>query len=362
MSALAAENNAVNLSQGFPDFPIDPSLADALRKAVDTHNQYAPMPGYPRLRALIADQVKTTYQRDVDPESELTLTAGATQAIYTAVMATVSNGDEVIIFTPAYDCYEPPVIHAGGVVRHCPLNPEDFSVNWDHFRSLLSPNTRLVILNTPHNPTGTTWSSSDMKTLEELVEQHNLYVISDEVYEYICFDPAGHQSANHYPALRERSFIISSFGKTFHITGWKTGYCVAPKPMTQAFRNVHQYLVFSVNSVAQRALELYMEQGERVSGLADYYRTKRDRMAQHLSNSRFTLLDCMGTYFMLLDYSEISDESDIDFAKRLTVEHKIATIPISVFSPKETTEKRVRLCFAKQDSTLDKAAEILCKI
>lgn len=362
MSALAAEKNAVNLSQGFPDFPIDTSLADALRKAVGTHNQYAPMPGYPRLRELIGEQVENTYERTVNPDTEITVTAGATQAIYTAVMAVIEPGDEAIIFTPAYDCYAPPVIHAGGKVKHCPLDPTGFSVDWDYFRALLTSNTRLIIFNTPHNPTGTTWKEDDLRTLEKLAAQHNFYVISDEVYEYICFDPAGHQSANHYPALRERSFIISSFGKTFHITGWKTGYCVAPEPMTQAFRNVHQYLVFSVNSVAQRALELYMEQGDRVSGLADYYRTKRDRMAQHLSNSRFTLLDCMGTYFMLLDYSEISDESDIDFAKRLTVEQKIATIPISVFSPEETTKKRVRLCFAKQDETLDKAADILCRI
>lgn len=361
MSKLASEHNAINLSQGFPNFPIDPMLEEIVkRKASENVHQYAPMAGSPFLLEQISKIILDQYQRKTDPQSELLVTAGATQAIFTTIQALVHTGEEVIILDPSYDCYESPVILAGAEPIRIPLN-ERFLPDWDQIRSAVSSKTKLIITNNPHNPSGTVWKKEDIEDLEKLVSDFpNLLVLSDEVYEFIHFED-NHISANSSEILRERSIIVSSFGKTFHITGWKIGYVVAPSKVMDEIKKVHQFLVFCVNSLAQASLAEYMKHVD-VSKLGQFYQQKRDDFRDKMRNSRFELLPCEGTYFQVACYSEISDENDIEFAKRLVLEHGVATIPLSVFNANGKDRKMLRFCFAKDDLTIEQATKKLCKI
>lgn len=361
MSKLATEHKAINLSQGFPNFPIDPILEEIIKKkASENVHQYAPMAGLPVLLDQISALVYKQYNRKIDPQSELLVTAGATQAIFTTIQALVHTGEEVIILDPSYDCYESPVILAGAKPVRIPLN-EHFLPDWNRIRSLVTNKTRLIITNNPHNPSGTMWRKEDMVELENLVQKNpNLLVLSDEVYEYITFENK-HLSVNSSEILRARSIITSSFGKTFHITGWKIGYIVAPEVIMNEIKKVHQFLVFCVNSLAQASLAEYMNQ-VNVHELGQFYQQKRDGFRNQLKNSRFELLPCEGTYFQLASYGEISDENDVDFAKRLVLEHGVATIPLSVFNANGEDRKMLRFCFAKDENTIQQATERLCKI
>ena len=361
MSKLATEHKAINLSQGFPNFPIDPILEEIIKKkASENVHQYAPMAGLPVLLDQISALVYKQYNRKIDPQSELLVTAGATQAIFTTIQALVHTGEEVIILDPSYDCYESPVILAGAKPVRIPLN-EHFLPDWNRIRSLVTNKTRLIITNNPHNPSGTMWRKEDMVELENLVQKNpKLLVLSDEVYEYITFENK-HLSVNYSEILRARSIIISSFGKTFHITGWKIGYIVAPEVIMNEIKKVHQFLVFCVNSLAQASLAEYMNR-VNVHELGQFYQQKRDGFRNQLKNSRFELLPCEGTYFQLASYGEISDENDVDFAKRLVLEHGVATIPLSVFNANGEDRKMLRFCFAKDENTIQQAAEKLCKI
>jgi methionine aminotransferase len=361
MSKLATEHKAINLSQGFPNFPIDPILEEIIKKkASENVHQYAPMAGLPVLLDQISALVYKQYNRKIDPQSELLVTAGATQAIFTTIQALVHTGEEVIILDPSYDCYESPVILAGAKPVRIPLN-EHFLPDWNRIRSLVTNKTRLIITNNPHNPSGTMWRKEDMVELENLVQKNpNLLVLSDEVYEYITFENK-HLSVNYSEILRARSIITSSFGKTFHITGWKIGYIVAPEVIMNEIKKVHQFLVFCVNSLAQASLAEYMNR-VNVHELGQFYQQKRDGFRNQLKNSRFELLPCEGTYFQLASYGEISDENDVDFAKRLVLEHGVATIPLSVFNANGEDRKILRFCFAKDELTIIQATEKLCMI
>ena len=361
MSKMAADYNAINLSQGFPNFPIDPILEEIVRsKTGENVHQYAPMSGLPNLLEKISEMVLNQYNRKTDPSSSLLVTAGATQAIFTTIQALVHKNEEVIILDPSYDCYESPVILAGAKPIRIPLN-DNFLPDWDKIRSSVSDKTRLIITNNPHNPSGTVWKKEDILELEKLVlDFPNLVVLSDEVYEFISFENK-HISANTSEILKDRSVIVSSFGKTFHITGWKIGYVVAPEFLMKEIKKVHQFLVFCVNSLAQASLAEYMNHID-VSTLGRFYQEKRDAFREQLKNSRFELLPCEGTYFQLGSYVNVSDESDVDFAKRLVIEHGVATIPLSVFNENGDDRKILRFCFAKDDKTIQQATEKLCKI
>lgn len=359
MSKLAHQHNAINLSQGFPSFEVDPILKELLQKAVqDDKNQYAPMQGLFSLRAAISGMTQQVHNTFYNPENEICLTAGATQAIFTTIQATVHAGDEVILFTPAYDCYEPAIKLAGGKAVPIALSLPDFKVDWQRVADAITSRTRMIMINSPHNPSGVMWSHDDMLELERLAVAHDLLVISDEVYEYIAFDNRTHYSASRYEGLKERSFVIGSFGKTFHITGWKMGYCQAPAKLMTEFYKVHQFVVFCVNHPVQDALASYLQEPSRYLDLGTYYQRKRDLFLNLIENSRFTFTPANGSYFQLLDYRAISSEQDVDFARRLTIEHKIASIPISVFMENKDT-KLLRFCFAKEDEELLKAATIL---
>ena len=363
MSGLAAEENALNLSQGFPNFESDLKLIDLVNKAmVHGKNQYAPMPGILSLREAISEKMFNLYGVAYNPETEITITAGATQAIFTAIAAVVHKDDEVIIFKPAYDCYEPTIELFGGKAISVQLNPEDFTIDWQKVKGLISDKTKMVIINSPHNPSGRILSKSDMQQLEALLKNTNILLLSDEVYEHIIFDGEKHQSAALFPALAERAFIVASFGKTFHNTGWKVGYCIAPAQLTEEFRKVHQYNVFSVNHPTQVAMAEYLKNPNHYLQLGDFYQQKRDLFLSLLKDSRFDFIPSKGTYFQLLNFSKITNESDVDFAIKLTKEKKIASIPISVFNEAGLDTKVLRFCFAKTDETLKKAAEILCNI
>jgi len=363
MSGLAAEENALNLSQGFPNFESDLKLIALVNKAmVNGKNQYAPMPGILSLREAIADKMFHLYGISYNPETEITITAGATQAIFTAIAAVVHKDDEVLIFKPAYDCYEPTIELFGGKTIAVQLNPEDFTIDWQKVKGLISNKTKMIIINSPHNPSGRILSKADMLQLEALLENTNILLLSDEVYEHIIFDGEKHQSAALFPALAERAFIVASFGKTFHNTGWKVGYCIAPAQLTEEFRKVHQFNVFSVNHPVQIALAEYLKNPNNYLELGSFYQQKRDLFLSLLKGSRFNFKPSKGTYFQLLNFSKITEESDVDFAIRLTKEQKIASIPISVFNESGLDTKVLRFCFAKTDETLKKAAEILCKI
>lgn len=358
MSALAQQHQAINLSQGFPDFPVEPLLVDALhQQMLAGFNQYAPMPGVPLLREQIAALVSRCYQRVVCADSAVTVTSGATEALFVAIQAVVRPGDEVIVFDPAYDSYQPAVELAGGKTVHVQLQAPLYQVDWQAVERRISDQTRLIIVNSPHNPTGAVFSDADWQALADLVQRHGLFCISDEVYEHLVFDQQVQLSAHRYPALAERCFIVSSFGKTFHVTGWKLGYCVAPPALTVEFRKIHQYVTFSSFTPAQYAIaQLLQQQPQLVSGLSAFYQQKRDLFRQLLQGSRFQLLPCQGTYFQLLDYSAISELPDTEFCDWLTREAGVATIPLSVFYRQSPEQRVIRCCFAKQEATLQQAA------
>ncbi|WP_157358451.1 methionine aminotransferase [Winogradskyella sp. J14-2] len=363
MSALANEYKALNLSQGFPNYPSPQQLNDLVAKAMyKGYNQYAPMPGNLDLRLAIANKFQQLYNTSYHPDTEITVTAGATQAIYTIISAFVKPNDEVIIFKPAYDCYQPAIEVNGGKTISIQLSAPGYSVNWEEVASKISSKTKMIIINTPHNPSGTIWSEEDMLRLEKLTKNTDIIVLSDEVYEHIVFDNEQHHSACKFPDLKARSFITASFGKTFHNTGWKIGYCCAPKDLMNEFRKVHQFNVFSVNHPAQKGIADYMTDAETYLSLNAFFQQKRDLFLNLIAESRFKFTPSKGTYFQVLDYSEITDEYDVDFAKRLTKEFKIASIPLSVFNENNKDDKVLRFCFAKTDETLVKAAEVLNRI
>lgn len=356
---MAKKYDAINLSQGFPNFDPDPKLLALVSQALqEGHNQYAHMAGLPKLREAIAEKIAALHHRDYDPEREITVTVGATQAIFTAITAFVSKGDEVIVFKPAYDCYEPAIEVNGGIPIYMQL-PSDYKVDWSAFRKMITPKTKMVIINTPHNPSGTLFTKADMLELERCLAPTNIIVISDEVYEHIVFDGHTHESASRFDDLASRSFVCSSFGKTFHVTGWKVGYCAAPAELMHEFRKTHQFNVFCVDHPVQHALATYLEEPQHYLGLNEFYQKKRDFFLNALKGSRFTMLPSQGTYFQLLGYAEITQERDVDFAKRLIVEHQLASIPISVFNVAHRDDKVLRFCFAKTQDTLEKATEIL---
>ena len=363
MSKMANDYGAINLSQGFPDFPISPELIQLVNKyMVNGLNQYAPMQGVLSLRGAIAEKVKFLYGAEYNPETEITITAGATQALFTAIMALVKEGDEVIIFTPAYDSYAPSIELAGGKTVYLPLQSPDYKIDWEQVKKIINSKTRMMIINTPHNPTGTILDKEDMLELEKITKGNDIIILSDEVYEHIIFDDHRHQSVSKFPGLAQRSLVVGSFGKTFHATGWKVGYCIAPENLMNEFRKIHQFNTFSVNTPVQYALAEYLQNKENYVRIGSMYQEKRDRFLKAIEASRFSPVKCNGTYFQLLNYSKISKESDVKFAEILTKEHQIASIPISVFYKNPMDEKVLRFCFAKTDDTLDRAAEILNSI
>lgn len=364
MSALAQQHQAINLSQGFPDFDGPLFLQERLAYHV-AHgaNQYAPMTGVQPLREAIADKTADLYGYKPDANSEVTITAGATEALYAAITALVRPGDEVICFDPSYDSYAPAVELSGGVVKRIALQPPSFRVDWQAFSALLSDRTRLVILNTPHNPSATVWHQADFDALWQAIKEREIFVISDEVYEHICFARQGHASVLAHPQLRERAVAVSSFGKTYHMTGWKIGYCVAPAAISAELRKVHQYLTFSVNTPAQLALaDMLREDPAHYRELPAFYQKKRDVLVNALRDSRLEILPCEGTYFLLVDYSAVSTLNDVEFCQWLTTEVGVAAIPLSVFCADPFPHKLIRLCFAKQESTLLTAAERLVSL
>ncbi len=362
MSALANEHKAINLSQGFPDFEVSKELISLVNKYMSKgYNQYAPMAGVPELRKVIADYIYNKYKTEYNPETEVTVTSGATQALHAAISSVVREDDEVLIFTPAYDSYAPVVELNGGKPVYIQLSTPDYKIDWDIVKRVINHRTRMIIINTPHNPTGTLLDRKDMEELEKITRNSNIIILSDEVYEHIVFDRKKHFSVTSFPGLAERSFAIFSFGKTFHATGWKMGYCVAPENLMREFRKVHQYVVFSCNTAVQYAIADFMQKPENLN-ISKMYQQKRDFFNSAIKDSRFELLPSSGTYFQLLDYSKITDEHDVDFAKRLTVEHGVASIPISVFYHSELDNKVLRFCFAKNEETLLKASDILSSI
>lgn len=363
MSKLANDNNAINLSQGFPDF----NCSEELINLVDTfmkrgNNQYAPMPGTVELRNEISRVIKDLYDRYYNSETEITITAGATQALFTAFSTLVKNGDEVIVFEPAYDSYIPAIKLNGGIPVVVSLNENDFSIPWDKVKSKLSEKTKCIVFNSPHNPTGAILNHNDILILIELVKNKNIYLISDEVYEHIIFNNNQHLSFARYDELSKRSFVISSFGKTFHTTGWKIGYCCAPANLMSEFRKVHQFVVFAVNTPVQLAMAEYLKNDAHILGLRNLYQEKRDLFRYLIKDSNFKLLNCEGTYFQLLDYSNISDLSDMDFSVYLTKDIGVAVIPISPFYSTNVNSKIIRVCFAKKDDVLIKASEKLKRL
>lgn len=358
MSQLATEHGAVNLGQGFPDFSAPQRLIDATAAAMAAgHNQYAPMHGVPVLRQAIASKIADCYGASVDADSEITVTSGGTEAIFNAIHAVVRAGEEVIVLDPAYDCYVPAIELAGARSVHVALDPVDFSVPWEAVRAAITPATRMLIVNTPHNPTGAMLSAEDIAQLEDLLDGTGIYLLSDEVYEHITYDGARHESALRHPALRARAFVVSSFGKTYHCTGWKIGYCVAPPALTAEFRKVHMYNTFTSFSPAQHGFAAMINQEpEHHHELGAFYQAKRDAFAAKLADTRFKVLPVAGGYFQLVDYSAISDLDDMAFARWLTIEKGVTVIPLSPFYANPPAGQRlVRLCFAKNDATVDAA-------
>lgn len=361
MSKMASEYNAINLSQGFPNFPVDNRLTNIVAKlASENVHQYAPMSGYPPLLEKIAKLTDLSYQRTVNPTDEILITAGATEGIFATIQALVSRNDEVIILDPSYDCYEAPILLVNAKPIRISLN-DDFTPNWEKIASSVNEKTKLIIINNPHNPTGKTWSATDFNQLEKLIDSYpNLLVLSDEVYEYITFEKA-HISVHHRPKLWNRSISISSFGKSFHITGWKIGYVIAPEHLMKEIKKVHQFLVFSVNSLSQIAISEYLDMVD-VYSLKNFYLQKRDFFRSLIKETKLELLPCEGTYFQVADYRKISDEDDVSFTKRLVTEFGVAAIPISTFYLNGKDAKYIRFCFAKDDETLIKSAECLMKL
>ena len=363
MGALASEHNAINLSQGFPNFEPDQQLLDLAKNAMNSgRNQYAPMPGILELRQAISDKFSILYNSTYHPENEITVTAGATQAIYTIISTFIRQDDEVILFCPAYDCYAPAIEVNGGKVLPIQLRGPSYKVDWNEVRQNISSKTKMIIINTPQNPSGTIFSKGDMLKLQELTKNTNIIVLSDEVYEHIIFDGEKHQSVCLFSDLKSRSFIVASFGKTFHVTGWKVGYCCAPKVLMDEFKKVHQFNVFCVNHPMQKAVSDYLKQPSHYLELSDFYQEKRDLFLGFIQGSRFKFTPSQGTYFQGLDYTVITNEKDVDFSKRLILEHKIASIPLSVFNSNGQDDSILRFCFAKKNETLKRAAEIVCNI
>jgi methionine aminotransferase len=363
MSQLAAEHNAINLSQGFPDFDCAPELRALLAKYINAGvNQYAPMAGIMPLREAIAGKVEALYCAAYDPEHEVTVVPGATYGIFTAVATLVHPGDEVILFEPAYDSYAPAVEVAGGRAVFVQLRYPDYSIDWDAVQRAITPKTRMIMINTPNNPTATVFSGEDLRMLENLLRATGIVVVSDEVYEHIVFDGHRHQSVASFPGLAERSFVVSSFGKTYHVTGWKIGYVLAPRELMAEFRKVHQFNAFVTNSPVQYALAEYMQERDAYLTLAAFYQKKRDFFLEGVKASRFQPLPSRGTFFQNLCYDRISDEKDSDLAIRLTRERGVASIPVSVFYREPPAHRVLRFCFAKSEETLARGAEILCRI
>ena len=367
MSALATETGAVNLGQGFPDFGCDPALVDAVTQAMQAgHNQYPPMPGVPALRQAMAAKMQALYGLRCDPNTDITVTAGATQAILTAILAVVHPGDEVIVLEPCYDSYVPNIELAGGVVVRVPLTPGSFRPDFDRIAAAISPRTRALIINSPHNPSGQVWSEADMLRLQDLLAPTNVLLISDEVYEHMVFDGQQHQSAARFPGLAARAFIVSSFGKTYHVTGWKVGTVVAPAPLTTEFRKVHQFNVFTVNTPMQHALAAYMANPAPYLDLPAFYQRKRDLFRDGLASTRFKLLPGAGTYFQCVDIADLAvperDLPEAEFCQWLTREVGVAAIPLSAFYGNGFDQKVVRFCFAKQDDTLREALKRLARL
>ena len=363
MSKMAADYNAINLSQGYPDFSTPQPLLDLVTRAMgEGHNQYPPMAGIEPLRIAVAEKAADLYGADIDALDEVTIVSGATEGLFNAVFTVINPGDEAIIFDPAYDSYEPVIRLAGGRTRRIKMRYPEYSIDWDEVRDTINSRTRLIMINSPHNPTGTTLNQTDIDALIDLCAGSALYIISDEVYEHIIFDGMQHLSVLRYPQLRDRAFVISSFGKTYHATGWKIAYCIAPGELTAEYRKIHQFNTFTTNTPMQYALARFMAYKEHYLELPAFYQTKRDHLRRAMAGSRFRAMECRGTYFQLFDYSAISNENDFDLVKRLTTEHGVAAIPVSVFYGERIDNKVIRLCFAKDERTLSKAAEILCGI
>lgn len=363
MSALSQQHNVINLSQGFPDFGVDPKLLALASKAMKKgHNQYAPMPGILPLRKVLSEKVEKAYSVSYDPESEITITAGATQAIYSAISAVVKEGDEVILFSPAYDCYGPTIELNGGKPIYVQMQAPYYTIDWEEVKKTVNYRTKLIIINTPHNPTGTILSARDMLELEKITKDSDILILSDEVYEHIIFDGYEHQSVARYPKLAERSFIVYSFGKTFHATGWKMGYCLAPGKLMAEFRKTHQFQVFACNHPMQVALAEYLQDENNYNQVSAMYQYKRDLFNSLLKGSRFQIRPSAGTYFQLLDYSNISEKEDVELAEQWTKEQKVSSIPVSVFYHQPQHNNVLRFCFAKSDETIEAAAKILSRL
>ncbi len=363
MTALANVHGAINLSQGFPDFEISADLIEKVHEHMRAgRNQYAPMQGVAVLREKIADKVHRLYRAQYDPDSEITITSGATEAIFDAITAVVHPGDEAIVFEPAYDSYVPAIRLCGGIPVFVKLHYPDYHINWDEVAAAVNSKTRLIILNSPHNPTGAVLTDKDIAALTGIVRNTDIFILSDEVYEHIVFDGWVHESMCRYPELLQRSFVVCSFGKMVHATGWKTGYCLAPRTLSQEFQKIHQFVTFASNTPVQYALADFISMPDVYLGLSAFYQDKRDLFQSLISGSRFKILPCRGSYFQLLDYSNLSDEPDEEFARRLTTEFGVAAIPPSVFYQKKEDHRVLRFCFAKTAQTLKAAAERLCRI
>jgi methionine aminotransferase len=363
MSEMAHQHDAINLSQGFPNYSSAPLLFELVKKYMDEGmNQYAPLRGESALLEAISDKIYKTYKTTISQTEEICVTSGATQAVFTAIQALVHPGDEVIVFDPAFDIYDPGIQLSGGKAVHVALKYPAFEIDWDYVESLVNEKTKCIIINFPHNPTGTRARKEDMLSLQRLVIEHQLYVISDEVYEHMIYDGERHESVLLYPALYQRSIVAFSFGKTFHNTGWKVGYAVGPPTIMKEFCKVHQFVVFSVNKPVQLGLSAFMKDPEVYLSLPDFYQKKRDYFLQLMGGSNFTFKPSHGTYFQLMDYSAISDKNDLEFSKELIVEHGVAGIPTSPFYRKSIDNHLIRFCFAKTNNILEKAAEKLCRI
>ena len=363
MSKEAFDHKALNLSQGFPDFDVSAELIERINFYMKKGlNQYAPMTGIPEIRKSIVDKVKKFHGAEYDVDAEVNITAGATQAIFTSILSAVNRGDEVIIIEPAYDSYAPSVLMSGGTVKYTALTYPDYRVDWNHLESLITSKTRMIIINTPHNPTGSVLFKEDLEMLDKLTRNTNILVLSDEVYEHLIFDDLQHESVCRYPELVNRSFVIGSFGKTYHATGWKMGYVLAPQNLMKEFRKAHQFIVFTCNTPIQHAIADFLQDENTFLSLGKFYQRKRDYFLEQIKKSRFNVRPASGTYFQILDYSEVSDDFDYDYAIKLTREEGIASIPISPFFNNIRNDNTLRFCFAKKESTLEKAGEILCRI
>jgi methionine aminotransferase len=363
MSKMAADHGAINLSQGFPDFQVDEKIIELVYKYMrEGYNQYAPMPGMPALKQIIADVIQRTYAHTIDADTEVTITPGATEAIFSAVAACISAGDEVILFDPSYDSYNPAIRLNGGIPVHINMSFPSYTVDWDVVRGRITPRTRMIMINTPHNPSGAVWSEADMRQLERLAVEHNLLVISDEVYERLIYDGTAHQSVLRYPELASRSMAVFSFGKTFHATGWKVGYVVAPEYLTKEIRRAHQFITFSVNTPVQLALAEYMQTPDHYESLGVFYQRKRDFFLEQIKGSSFEPLPSKGSYFQMVSYKAMSSKPDVELAEEITKKFKVASIPASVFYQDRTDNKVLRFCFAKKEETLEKAGAILRKL